>query len=62
MVNVDKLITLDVSTVNAPLVVIDTPVTVLLSVNEAVSIRQSADYVTPTFIVGKVLPTYAENA
>ena len=56
MVNVDKLITLPVSTVNTPLVVIDTPLTaVLLSVYEVELITQSVfvDVATP-LITGKV--------
>ena len=55
-VNVAKLITLPVSTVNTPLVVIDTPLTaVLLSVYEVELIKQStlADVATP-LTVGKV--------
>ena len=54
----DKLITLEVSTVNAPPVVNYTPLTVLLSAYEAGSITQSALVdVAIALIVGKDLPT-----
>ena len=57
-----RLIGLEVSTVNAPFVVINIPLTaVLLSVYEVELIMQSVfvDTATP-FIIGKVYPTTAD--